>query len=111
MNEFLLEAETISNEFEHFLNSSFDQQDIKTLTFLFDRSQKALKKLKVSTFLIDSLTNRLKEEFNENLGVKITGAGGGGCLLLVHNELVTEEHLIRLLSNFDVKLYYNVKIN
>lgn len=110
LEEFLPEASMISKEFEDFLHS--ETQEISKIVSLFDKSQKALIKLKVSTTLIDSIIIKLKEEFNNDLGIKITGAGGGGCLLLVHNERVTEELILNLVfnSNFNINLYYNIEI-
>lgn len=109
MAKFLPEAAKISKEFENFLSS--ESQDIRILTSLFDRAQKALVKLKVSTPLIDSITSKLKEDFKEDFGIKITGAGGGGCLLLVHNEIITEELIRKHISGFNIVLYYNVKLS
>ena len=110
LEEFLPEASKISKEFEDFLYS--EKQEIIKIIKLFDKSQKALIKLKISTTLIDSIIIELKEEFNNDLGIKITGAGGGGCLLLVHNERITKEQILKLLlkHNFNTKLYYNIDI-
>jgi mevalonate kinase len=110
LDEYLAEASKISKEFGDFLYSTHTQ-NIKTIAALFDRSQMALVKLKVSSSLINSITSKLKEEFgNYDLGVKITGAGGGGCLLLVHNEIITEEKVVKVLSNyFNINFYYNVQ--
>lgn len=109
-DEFLPEASKISEEFDYFLHS--ETQDINTLVNLFDRSQRSLVKLKVSTKLIDSIICKLKEEFDNDLGIKITGAGGGGCLLLVHNESVTEQQILDIIRGLsDVDLYYNVKLD
>lgn len=109
MTEFLPEAAKISKEFEDFLSES-ESEDINKIIRLFDKSHKALVNLKISAPLIDSITSKLKEEFKDDLGIKITGAGGGGCLLLVHNDIVTEELITRNISVNDVKLYYNVKL-
>lgn len=109
LDQFLLEAVDISKEFEEGLLFS-KSLSLDKMVSLFDRTQKALVKLKVSTPLIDSITSFLKEKFDD-LGVKITGAGGGGCLLLVHNEAITKESLSKALNHHfnNLTIFHDIK--
>ena len=111
MNQYLPEAANISKEFEAFFDFSDAESTIDKLIHLFKRSHSALVKLKVSTPLIDAIASSLQQAFQEDLGVKITGAGGGGCLLLVHDENVMESHISAVLNSidFNLKLYYNIE--
>ena len=77
--EYLAFIESIVNEFtlalEQFILS------LELLISLFNRAQNALEKLGVSTPKIDSFLHSIA---SFPVGAKITGAGGGGCLLLIH---------------------------
>lgn len=106
LKHFLPAAAEISKEFEHFLFNETPSIDV--IVNLFNRSHGALVQLKVSTPLIDLITSRLTNEF-KNLGVKITGAGGGGCLLLVHTEEVTQLQLCNTLKDLKTRLYYDIQ--
>lgn len=108
LEEFLPEAEAISTAFtEKLINDTLTLDD---MTALFNRSQTALVKLKVSTPLIDDICSKLLGNF-PRIGVKITGAGGGGCLLLVHDSSVTSSVISNTLNsiNPNIKLYYDVE--
>lgn len=109
LNQFLVEAVNISKEFEDFLELSVCS--LYQLVCLFNRAHSALVKLKVSTPLIDKIAIKLQETFKNDLGIKITGAGGGGCLLLVHSENIKESHISTVLNSIDssLKLYYNIE--
>ena len=107
---FLPEVSEICNEFTKLLESSNEQEfSLESISSLFNRSQEALYKLKVSTDLIQNIIKHLISTF-PLIGIKISGGGGGGCLLLVHNEFLCETVLKESLKDFlSVRLYYDVK--
>lgn len=105
--EFIKEAAVISNNFtDKLLNDSLDLCDMINL---FSNYQRILKKLNVSTELIDTITTKLSEQ--SSIGVKITGGGGGGCLLLAHDGNVSESLILEILRVMDENLilYYDIK--
>lgn len=103
LDEYLPVVQEISRTFQSKLEA--DQLSLQDLIELFNRSQEALVNLKVSTPLINLITRRLSIS---TVGVKITGAGGGGCLLVVHDENVSESLFMEMLVDFDVKLWYDI---
>lgn len=109
LDEFLPISREISQTFQHKLET--DQLQLPDMVDLFNRAQSALVNLKVSTPLIDSITATIKNRF-PLVGVKITGAGGGGCLLLVHDGTLHESVLTEALAKFEnVKLWYDIQFN
>ena len=107
LEEFLPISHEISQTFQHKLEA--DKLLFQDMVDLFNRAQSALVNLKVSTPLIDSITATITNRF-PLIGVKITGAGGGGCLLLVHDGTVHESLLTEALARFEnVKLWYDIK--
>lgn len=103
LDEYLPVAQEISRTFQSKLEA--DQLTLPVMIELLNRSQEALVNLKVSTPLIQSIVSRLSMV---GVGAKITGAGGGGCLLVVHDENVTESLFMEILVNVDVKVYYDL---
>lgn len=77
--EYLAIIEPIVNEFTQALEQF--NLSLELLVSLFNRTQNALTQLGVSTPQIDSFIHSIA---SLPIGAKITGAGGGGCLLLVH---------------------------
>ena len=108
LEEFLPLADEISRSFQYKLEN--DQLKLPDMVELFNRAQSALVKLKISTPLIDSITEIVMSRF-PLVGVKITGAGGGGCLLLVHNENVQEYLFKETLGviNGNIKIWYDIE--
>ena len=111
--EFLPTASKISETFTKLLQNDLILED---LINLFNLSQVALKKLKVSTDLIDLIIENVKKYCGDNVGIKITGAGGGGCLLLIHNDYGGDDFLRSKLKRIlneeideNIKLYYNIE--
>lgn len=68
----------------------------------------ALSTLGVSTPEIDSIVAKLTESFPQRIGVKITGGGFGGCLLVVHDASIEEAHVVSLLPS-DMRVHWNVQ--
>lgn len=106
LKDFLPVAEMISNEFTDKLYTK--TLELRDMISLFNRAQRALTGLKVSTMLIDNICNKIITS-NLPIGIKITGAGGGGCLLLVHNHTVSKQCILDcLVPNDNLHLYYDV---
>lgn len=68
------------------------KNDLVTLGTLMSKNQELLKRIYVSTEKLDLL---IKEARKSSFGAKITGAGGGGCIIA----LVDKSNLDRTLSN------------
>lgn len=111
-NNFLPVISEICKGFTKLLESTNEQEfSLESISSLFNRSQEALYKLKVSTDLIQNIIKHLISIF-PSIGIKISGGGGGGCLLLVHNEFLCETALKYSLKDFlSVRLYYDIKFN
>jgi mevalonate kinase len=71
---------------------ALEKNDIQTLGLLMSENQSLLEKLGVST---DKLNHLLDEAKKTVLGAKITGAGGGGCIIA----LVDRHNLDKTLTN------------
>lgn len=76
---YLLTIEPIIKEFTQALEQF--SLTLELLSSLFNRAQDALNRLGVSTPEIDRFVDSIK---SLSIGAKITGAGGGGCVMLVH---------------------------
>lgn len=72
---------TVTSEFEKILREG--TFDAKTFTYLTNVNHKLLQSLQLSVPIIDELT-MVAEEYK--VGLKITGAGCGGCLLVVYSD-------------------------
>ena len=86
---------TVTLEFEKILHS--ETLDTKKLIYLTNVNHKLLQALQLSLPIIDKLTI-LAEEYK--IGLKITGAGAGGCLLLIYDEDSDRESFYSQLDEF-----------
>ena len=110
LSQYIEECQEISNQFTSLLERlDVHQIALCDLVNLFNRAQHGLVRLYVSTRLINSICQELCTQFPHKLGAKITGAGGGGCILLVHDCEISESDIRNEIPNV-VDLYYNVKI-
>lgn len=110
--QFIKEATQISDNFTKLLEAP-ENIHITDIAGLFSRAQRALCNLGVSTPQIDSICSSLNSQFPSNLGIKITGAGGGGCLLLVHTTEISKEMILEALKALlsePITLHYNIGI-
>jgi len=87
--------------------ASLEKNDLVTLGVLMSENQDLLERIDISTEKLDLL---IKEAKKTSFGAKITGAGGGGCIIA----LVDKSNLDSTLSNlkaysdcFTVKIDYN----
>lgn len=71
---------------------ALEKNDIQTLGLLMSENQRLLEKLGVSTYKLNHLLDEAKKTV---LGAKITGAGGGGCMIA----LVDRTNLDKTLTN------------
>ncbi len=71
---------------------SLKKNDLHTLGLLMSKNQEILEKINVSTDRLDLL---IKKASQTSYGSKITGAGGGGCII----SLVDESNTARTLEN------------
>ena len=86
--------------------SALKKNDLYTLGLLMSKNQDLLQEIKVSTKQIDFLINEAKKTA---YGAKITGAGGGGCIIsLVDNSnlAATIDNLKKIADCFPVKIDY-----
>ncbi|CAF3279619.1 unnamed protein product [Rotaria sp. Silwood2] len=72
---------------------------------LFEQNQKLLKYLGVSTLEIDNIIQILEKK---NISTKITGAGGGGCLIALTSDF-TKDQILDLLKDNHIKSIYLVE--
>ncbi len=72
--------------------SSIKKNDLKNLGLLMKENQQMLEKINISTERLDLL---IKEASKTSYGAKITGAGGGGCII----SLVDESNITSTLDN------------
>lgn len=84
--------------------SAIQSNSITDLLQLIRINQSLLKSLKVSIDLIDDITNTIH---NTNLGeAKITGAGGGGCILVLTKKStdlpILKDLLLKKFENLDI---------
>ena len=86
--------------------SALKKNDLNTLGLLMSKNQDLLQEIKVSTKQIDLL---IREAKKTSYGAKITGAGGGGCIIsLVDNSnlAATIDNLKKVADCFPVKIDY-----
>lgn len=87
--------------------TSLKENDLNKLGSLMSRNHELLKQIGVSTEKIDVLINEAKKTA---YGAKITGAGGGGCIIaLVDNSNTknTFDNLRKISDSFITKIDYN----
>lgn len=92
--------------FNHLSDGSLS---LPLLCELFNDANNHLVRLGVSTPLLDDLFQRLKDS-GLQLGAKITGGGGGGCILVVHSPSVTRQDLESFVPQSGGVLYYAIKL-
>ena len=81
---------------------------LQRLCFLLNEANALLIGLGVSTPQLDELFHKISES-GLQLGAKITGGGGGGCVLLVHSPEVSQEQLQSFVPTGGA-LYYQIKL-
>lgn len=91
------EGEAILNEIEGCVDRMIDHPE--EVDELFQRNQDLLKRLGVSIPEIDRIVEILLQR---NISTKITGAGGGGCLIALTSTF-TKEKLFELLNGNPIK--------
>ncbi len=85
---------------------SLKKNDLNALGLLMSKNQDLLQQIKVSTKQIDLL---IKEARKTSYGAKITGAGGGGCIISLVDEsnlAATVDNLKNIADCFPVKIDY-----
>jgi mevalonate kinase len=92
--------------FKHALKS-LQNKDIEMMGKLMDENHLLLRKLGVSTPLIDKIVDICNS--SNSLGTKITGAGGGGCVisLVDKREHLLTEKLLQKLDEFDLQYFFS----
>ncbi|MDE1726194.1 MAG: mevalonate kinase [Thaumarchaeota archaeon] len=78
--------------------SALKEDDLNKLGSLMAKNQKLLEKINVSTDKLDLL---IKEASKTSYGAKITGAGGGGCIISLVDESNASTTLENLKKNSD----------
>jgi len=81
---------------------------LEVLGELLDYNQHLLRMLGVSTKELDSLIELVKSY--GAIGAKLTGAGGGGCILALFNSPDTKKECLSQLKAFNIEVY-DTKIN
>jgi mevalonate kinase len=99
--------QTISEAFFEQLSS--DTLTLPALCQLFNDANSRLIELGVSTPQLNELFCRLRDSGLE-LGAKITGGGGGGCVLLVHSPQLSRDDLLAFVPAGGGSLYYQIKL-
>jgi len=97
------QAELVLNDIEKCVDTLIEQPD--KIKDIFQQNQKLLKQLGVSNVEIDEITEKLHEH---HLAGKITGAGGGGCLIALVDSL-TKQQLVDLFKENRIKEVYFVE--
>ena len=96
------EGEKILNNIEICVDTMIEHPE--QINKLFQDNQQLLKRLGVSTMDIDNIIQTLADE---NISAKITGAGGGGCLIALTS--FTMEKILHLLKDNHIKAIYFVE--
>ena len=78
---------------------ALEKNDLSTIGSLMSKNQILLEKIGVSTNRLDLL---LKEAKKTSFGAKITGAGGGGCIIALVDRSNIEQTITNLKSHDDV---------
>ena len=97
------EAETIFQEIECCVDAMIEQVD--RMPELFQRNQQLLVRLGASIPAIDRIVEVLSKQ---NIASKITGAGGGGCLIASVSS-TSKEELVDMLKENSVRSIYVVQ--
>lgn len=87
--------------------STLKENDLNKLGSLISENQELLEKINVSTNRLDLL---IKEASNTSYGAKITGAGGGGCIISLvdeSNASTTLENLKKISDCFIAKIDFD----
>jgi mevalonate kinase len=92
-----IQAEEILNEIEICVDTMMKSPE--QIHQLFQRNQQLLKDLGVSITEIDNIIQKLAEK---NISAKITGAGGGGCLIAL-TSMFTKNEISDLLKENHIK--------
>lgn len=102
--------ENLCKQEEEIINNaiiSLKEDNISELGLLMSKNHELLKKIGVSTEKIDLLVNKAK---TTSYGAKITGAGGGGCIISLvdkHNNKNTLNNLEKIADCFMTKIDYS----
>ncbi|CAF0794496.1 unnamed protein product [Adineta steineri] len=91
------EGEQILNDIELCVDNMIEHPD--EINQLFQRNQQLLKCIGVSIPEIDNIIETL---LKKNISTKITGAGGGGCLIALTHSF-TKEEILDLLKDHPIK--------
>lgn len=92
-----IEGEKVLNDIEICVDTMIEHPE--QINQLFQRNQQLLKCLGVSIPEIDSIIQILAEK---NISAKITGAGGGGCLIALTSSF-TKDEILDLLKDHHIK--------
>ena len=87
--------------------SALKENDLNKLGLLMSKNQELLDKIKVSTEKLDLL---IREAKKTSFGAKITGAGGGGCMISLvdkSNSDATVQNLRKINESFVAKIDYS----
>lgn len=86
---------------------SLEKNDLKSLGLLMSKNQDLLERINISTEKLALLVNEAKKT---SFGAKITGAGGGGCIIALVDKSNLEKTLSTLKSHsecFSAKIDFN----
>ncbi|CAF3643815.1 unnamed protein product [Rotaria sp. Silwood1] len=97
------DGENILNNIELCVDKMIEHPE--QINQLFQQNQQLLKYLGVSTLEIDNIIQILA---NKNISAKITGAGGGGCLIALTLNF-TKDQILNLLKDNHIKSIYFVE--
>ena len=97
------EGEQILNNIEQCVDMMIENSE--QINQYFEKNQQLLKSLGVSITEIDNIIENLAKN---NISAKITGAGGGGCLIALTSSF-TKDEIFHLIKNNQVKSIYFVE--
>jgi len=92
-----IQSEQILNNIEICVDTMIEHPE--QINQLFQRNQQLLKDIGVSRIEIDNIIQKLAEN---NISAKITGAGGGGCLIALTSTF-TKNEILELLKENNIK--------
>jgi len=87
--------------------TALEKNDLVTLGLLMSKNQDLLERIDISTEKIDLLIKKAKKT---SFGAKITGAGGGGCIIALVDKYNLDQTLSNLKAHsecFSAKIDYN----
>ena len=87
--------------------TALEKNDLVTLGLLMSKNQDLLERIDISTEKIDLLIKKAKKT---SFGAKITGAGGGGCIIALVDKFNLDQTLSNLKAHsecFSAKIDYN----